>query len=1151
MKAKRKNICIAVFTALFALCAALFGYSINLINRVEALERGQAFAPSASGFTKEFDVAADAQYVGFEYCITSGEKISLMIGNWEDYYGYYDFNANGPVDSYQGMSWEKLSDGYINVVCELSVLDRTESSWNRDNAPTTEEIEFIFFHGTYTDASGYIDNVRAWRDPYISMLQEQTIRFAQPAGLRFMAEIQTAGYSPDYTYGMIIVPKEYITDNLLTGDYVADFERIYAHSGYVNIQCTPYRTEENGNYFINGVIANIADENLARDFIGIGYIDNGVFREYAVIDPDLHAGSAVKAAAAALENPYEYTPAHIAFLEDLIERGAQEPQPAESDDLLIDSLYRKDMSDQWSKFEELPLGEGVTMSLTKDSTVKNGDDFSLKFAVDGSNGDYPKPKFELPSAFDMSEDAYFKIDVKFSPAAYPWIAFVLFDADGRQLTNEFGGDMNLNSANVVYDRQSGWNTYTVNVHDVLASNIVAKDLHNVKYFTPVFNFATNQGQQRIIWLDNLKTNARSVHVPVVNDHTEHITAYAPTNTLQVRGDEPYLPILRETTLTFGGARGERETGQVILYQDSAINKSYTVSFSDFTNGGYQISASAIETYIQLYQNVKTNWVATESQPEGWHPNGPSNLPLGWFPDALLPYDVARFYGKNILKMENGCKNQGLFFVLEIPKDCPAGVYEGYLTVKIAGEGNIVLPVNIEVFDFELPSQTASKITAGIDLPQTQALYGGDNTSVYYTQAWEFLAQRGVSGGHVSGTSWGPDEFEHHLVELKKAAADDRIGVYYLFMNYSWVAKVTARYDGNKTAVAEDIPVLDLEDGELIGNGSSKRTVGLKTQLMRLVEESTNEIDILKKVSVYFPQADEPNGERGFVQNIVCENALNRAKDYVLQNADFTGKELVKESLQNLKYHVTASPTNVMKTGIESITVSGVSEEIIKRCGLDNLVYKKVTGFCPMFTAFLPSAPEYNDCIDMIADENYSIWWYGCIQPTAPYASYIINAPMLAARVNRWQQFALNIEGELYYMANRTYRFENGENSAPLTEEQILNGEATYEKAYGDGLLIYPVSRMYANYNAVVEDDIYYLSSLRLENMAEGNDDYNYLAYASSLIEKLADGSAYRARLNDIVNDLYTNPTDNTTDPAVFKIARYALADLIEELAVIA
>jgi len=179
------------------------------------------------------------------------------------------------------------------------------------------------------------------------------------------------------------------------------------------------------------------------------------------------------------------------------------------------------------------------------------------------------------------------------------------------------------------------------------------------------------------------------------------------------------------------------------------------------------------------------------------------------------------------------------------------------------------------------------------------------------------------------------------------------------------------------------------------------------------------------------------------------------------------------------------------------------------------------------------------------DTTTRVWEYSCVQPVAPYPSYIINAPMIRTRSNRWRHFRLGIQGEFYYCLNRSSKRQNS-TDIPLTEEQTLNGGADYEGAYGDGVLMYPVHDMYS----YADRNLYWFSSLRLENISEANDDLNYLYYAKELIAASSSEASLTSSLNTIVDTMYTDklkPFTVTTSAQTLSTARNNLIALISGL----
>ena len=118
----------------------------------EAVIRGEAIEAGADK-TIMLENTEVLETVSFEYKVTDGEKFNLaLLKDWHNFYSYYVFTANGPSQSYQGVSYEVLSDGYIRVTFELAALDKITGN-------PTGVIDFLFIRGGWSDVNGYIDNV--------------------------------------------------------------------------------------------------------------------------------------------------------------------------------------------------------------------------------------------------------------------------------------------------------------------------------------------------------------------------------------------------------------------------------------------------------------------------------------------------------------------------------------------------------------------------------------------------------------------------------------------------------------------------------------------------------------------------------------------------------------------------------------------------------------------------------------------------------------------------------------------------------------------------------------------------------------------------------------------------------------------------------
>lgn len=649
--------------------------------------------------------------------------------------------------------------------------------------------------------------------------------------------------------------------------------------------------------------------------------------------------------------------------------------------------------------------------------------------------------------------------------------------------------------------------------------------------------------------------------------SNNIKAYFPYNTEKVFKNAD-LPVDLKTENVMYCAKNEIERGQVVVNVPSNFNKKYFVSVEPFVNtqnSSIRIESKNINIEQQLYQNVKTNWRVADQQQTKWYPDGKTipNLPLGYVPDALLPFDVAFDANENIFTSDNG-NNNAISYTVKVPDNAIAGEYKSKIVIQIRGEGTLALPITLNVFDFKLPEENKAKHFINVNTSETKALYGsaaGSITSTYNQSAYAMLRDRHISGGPVGATCWQINDLPAYIEKVKELAADPKTSMYLLpnsSREVSMDVKIKKSLTKTETVTLDNLLVYEVTDR----NYSDTIVLpGLKTILRELVKASTNNLDLLKKGLFYFPQADEPgNNAAKQLQNVFCENALKRTIDELLKETSlFEGKDNVKTSLKNLFYIVTSYPKEYLNgskiTGndLKSITPASGYESACKACYCDSVssvTYREMSGYCPTYDSYQPDIKDvanigYSYLTSRIGNPDYHIWWYGCIQPIAPYPSLFVNGNLIQKRANSWCQYNTGIEGELYYMCNRTQKYENGV-SYPLTEQEILEGGATYEETYGDGNLLYPVHRMYGEF----DPNLYWLSSLRLDNIAEALDDYNYLAFAGEMIEKLTDSTqqtTYKNQLKNLMNQIGPTPGRNTTDSSLLFNNRVLLGNLIVEL----
>lgn len=673
-------------------------------------------------------------------------------------------------------------------------------------------------------------------------------------------------------------------------------------------------------------------------------------------------------------------------------------------------------------------------------------------------------------------------------------------------------------------------------------------------------------------------NKCEVHTDIKTS-TDNVTAYFAYNTEQVLKTAP-LPETYDSTISIEGARNEVETAQLILNVKNNLNNKYYVNIEPFIHedGAYKIPANAVEISRQLYQNVETNWTDLAYFNTAQYHGLREDPELGWWPDALLPFDLAIDSWENYLDTANG-ENNGLFFRFRIPEDAVPGIYTSNVVIRIVGEDTLVVPVRLSVYNINLPHESHSKYTMFVNNTEIEYVYGkaaSYSDGRHYGTAYEMLADRGIGGG-LPALIWQMNDLPQYIEEAKKNAMDDRIAAYYLPNCYQTVTcefklKYTKKsFFGTQSTAYEyvefnNMPVFSAKDSFYEGD-TSIILPGYETLLTELVKASTDECDLLKKVVVYFGLADEPyKNSDAQLQNVVCENTLRKSIKEVLKNTSlFVGKPGVKESLTNIPYICTCQPRGILKGlvkdgsqyYIEEISSISNKSNNCADCYLSSpsdIEQFHLTGYCPAYDCFDyfnngSNEYGYQDLMNYLQDPDYNIWWYGCCMPVPPYPVNWVNSPIVRMRVNKWYQYRLGIQGELYYMCNRGSQITNNDSGGidiiPHNEDDILAGACTYNDIYGDGQYIYPVHDMYKN----IDSDVYWLSSLRLENLGQANDDYNYLYYANELVQQLPEADRYEAtsRINAIINSLTTGPIYNTTNHALVMQKRNEIANYISAL----
>jgi len=152
------------------------------------------------------------------------------------------------------------------------------------------------------------------------------------------------------------------------------------------------------------------------------------------------------------------------------------------------------------------------------------------------------------------------------------------------------------------------------------------------------------------------------------------------------------------------------------------------------------------------------------------------------------------------------------------------------------------------------------------------------------------------------------------------------------------------------------------------------------------------------------------------------------------------------------------------------------------------------------------------------------WVYYCWEPVEPYTMFDASHDTIEERVAMWQAMDNDVTGLLYFTATEW----TGQMWRSL--DKINAGG---QVVYGDGILIYP------GYRYGVHGPI---SSMRLESLRDGIEDYMYLDMAKELVAQ----GVITQEMYDTIMDLVTVDVMNWSDDSdVFYDTRVALGNILD------
>jgi len=153
-----------------------------------------------------------------------------------------------------------------------------------------------------------------------------------------------------------------------------------------------------------------------------------------------------------------------------------------------------------------------------------------------------------------------------------------------------------------------------------------------------------------------------------------------------------------------------------------------------------------------------------------------------------------------------------------------------------------------------------------------------------------------------------------------------------------------------------------------------------------------------------------------------------------------------------------------------------------------------------------------------------VWCYVCCGPGKPMSNFFVDYPALEHRILFWELSRARITGLLYWAMNYYVAEQNWNKPGPRWPQVAWNGHTF--NSNGDGILIYPGP------NATP------LSSIRLETIRDGIEDYDYYAILERLIvrinseqpsfpESLKEQAKLLSKIPEDISKSFSEHTQNT------------------------
>ncbi len=470
----------------------------------------------------------------------------------------------------------------------------------------------------------------------------------------------------------------------------------------------------------------------------------------------------------------------------------------------------------------------------------------------------------------------------------------------------------------------------------------------------------------------------------------------PDSDVEIWGASSHEKILQDgnynkmpAEINVSAAKGETEGGQIIITPHCNVEKVEVTLNNLTTKDGDVFDKRSINVYYQKYIEVSQK---TYNQQNYYYP-------VGFYPDMLLPIDIANKFGETKIIKD---KNQGLTIEFDVPADTKEGEYFGNVTVNIDGNKKNI-PIKLNVWNYVLDYANGQTC---FNVFKRTMIYGElDNTYQKYKEYYDTVLNK-----YKTCLQFLPNETE----------------------DVEGLIKSVKEYWNNPYFTTYDIVTHGKYNNHSFVSGEFKR------YLKGLALASTPQLLLLEKAIVYLTTVDEPS-------SIAAVNAAKKIKETIYAIQDEVISELISENFYDNFGGDSGDFALKMRDVIKAVPLLVTSDDIENSQDAVDTFCSPIQFYQTDYSRYLYSCHS-----EQVGKKQ---WIYTCLQPLYPYPTHHMDDFLAGGRILRWMQKAYNIQGYLYWAISEYYNQGSMAMLNPYTESvRYTMGQQAFP---GDGYMLYP------------------------------------------------------------------------------------------------